>query len=287
MRFLLLVALAAAGAAVVPAYAATGARLNVYPLGDSITLGWAAAGTGPRVQTAPGGYRGTLDQLLAEANISHQFVGTSYRNSTPAMDARGQSAHDGHTGYRIDQVSTDLTGLAGGKTDDGGYWLTGTSEHAAIVPDVVVIHLGTNDITQQFDPSYRYPTSTKLVNYADSRQRGRFIADMTVRLRSLVEKIFTLRPQARIVLSDIVPINVPTLSVVAHDDIAAVVSLVRYESGRHRQIVFADVWSRFNRTVNGQTELIPGLLSTDGVHPSAAGYDVMARVYLNAIRQVI
>jgi hypothetical protein len=86
----------------------------VWPLGDSLTLGTSWP------QRAPGGYRTDLDMVLARDGYPHRFVGTSTLNSSPTLDADDESAHDGHAGFRIDQVLRDLDGRATRPTTKGG-----------------------------------------------------------------------------------------------------------------------------------------------------------------------
>src|SRR3954471_2629653 len=109
-------------------------QVRVLPLGDSITLG---VSDGMPRRASPGGYRSPLDSLLQKARIPHVFVGTMTINPSPTLMARGDTHHEGHNRYRVDQVSADLNGVANGPSDNGGHWLTGSSEHTPIYPDVV------------------------------------------------------------------------------------------------------------------------------------------------------
>jgi lysophospholipase L1-like esterase len=263
--------------------------LRIYPLGDSITVGVTGVDNNLGLEAiSPGGYRAPLDSMLSGDDIWHQFVGTSQLNHTPNMSMRGQQWHDGHGGYRIDQVMTDLTGVAHGPTDDGGYWLTGIrGRRAAIYPNVVIIHLGTNDIFQRWDPAYDYPTPSGLADYSVQSQRDQFVADMTVRLERLVEKIYQLRPAARIVLSSIVPFGTVTCDQVTGEYGRGIEGLVQKEQRRGRAMVFANVWQAFTLHVGRGTTTRVGLMSEDTHHPTALGYQVMARVYLDAMRRLL
>lgn len=64
--------------------------LKIMPLGDSITDG--VGGTNA-------GYRGTLNTLLNNAGITHQFVGSATDN--PGSLPADQQHHEGHSGYTI------------------------------------------------------------------------------------------------------------------------------------------------------------------------------------------
>src|SRR5256885_15576225 len=73
---------------------------QIWPLGDSITEGMTNSAA-----LVPGGYRAPLNDLLTSAGVVHQFVGTSTANPTLALIQQAETQHDGHPGYRIDQIS--------------------------------------------------------------------------------------------------------------------------------------------------------------------------------------
>jgi lysophospholipase L1-like esterase len=93
--------------------------IRIMPLGDSITYGTSSTGTV--------GYRRPLYQSLIGAGYSVDFVG-SQANGSPADFDRN---HEGHSGWRADQIRDNITG-----------WLNSTPA------DVVLLHIGTNDISQ-------------------------------------------------------------------------------------------------------------------------------------------
>jgi lysophospholipase L1-like esterase len=268
------------------AYAGAGAAradtttYNVWPLGDSITEGMTNGGG-----LVPGGYRAPLNDLLNTAGVSHVFVGTSTVNPTTALVQQAENHHDGHPGYRVDQISADLTGVANGNSDDGGYWLPGVGTRGPITPDVIVIHLGTNDILQDYDPGVSYPTSSGLADYSNATQRHKFVTDLTVRLGTLVESLYTLRPQTRIVLADIAPLEINADTSVNGDYYYGVLQLLAHDQALHRRIVLADVYHSFFTTSNIAPTWTPGLMSTGGVHPTSAGYRVMAGVIATAVEK--
>jgi lysophospholipase L1-like esterase len=261
----------------------------IYPLGDSITVGRSGLShkLPPSVNRTPGGYRSILDAFLIKQDIGHQFVGSSKLNDAPTLHERQQQWHEGHGGYRIEQETANLDGIAGGDTDNGGHWLTGTSEHPAIFPDVVIIHLGTNDIVQRFDPSQRYPTRDGNVNLRDAAQRAVFVNHMTARLKTLVDKIYQLRPNTRIVLSDIIPYGHVICDPITGAYRDHVRTLVGTERQAGHRIVFADPWKAFTYWTPSGALIHPGYLSNDTHHPTAAGYRAIARVFLAAVQRAI
>jgi lysophospholipase L1-like esterase len=92
----------------------------IMPLGDSITAGvGSAAGTG---------WRDDLAILLSDAGVVADFVG-----SQSAPDQLGLE-HEGHSGWRIDQINTHVV-----------EWM------AATTPDVVLLDIGSNDYVHRFN----------------------------------------------------------------------------------------------------------------------------------------
>src|SRR6187551_3033003 len=94
--------------------------VRVMPLGDSITEG----------TQVPGGYRIGLWQRMAAAGYRVDFVG-SQANGPAAL---GDHDHEGHPGWRIDQIDANITG-----------WLAATG------PRTVLLHIGTNDVLQNYN----------------------------------------------------------------------------------------------------------------------------------------
>ena len=248
----------------------------MWPLGDSITYGASA-------QPAPGGYRTSLDQMLTRAGIDHQFVGSWTANSSPTLDLENENHHDGHGGYRIDQIRRDLDGNAHGSSDIGGYWLAGSNGHAtALVPDVVLIHLGTNDILQRWDPRH-FPTHDGRADLSSDRQRDTFVRDLTARLDDLVTRIHALRPSSLVVVSTIVPIDIPAVADTTSAYADSVRRLVVRLSAAHVPVALADAYSAFATGAPPGSRVAPGLLSNDGIHPTPAGYALLARVFATVL----
>src|SRR5215471_3584594 len=70
--------------------------VRVMPLGDSITDGF----------NVPGGYRVGLWQRLVAGGFSVDFVGSQFNG--PAT--LGDHDHEGHSGWRIDQIDANIVG---------------------------------------------------------------------------------------------------------------------------------------------------------------------------------
>jgi lysophospholipase L1-like esterase len=211
----------AAGLAVVGAAPAAGESnggVRVMPLGDSITDGF----------NVPGGYRINLWQRLAAAGRTVDFVGTGFNG--PA--SLGDHDHEGHSGWRIDQLDANIVG-----------WIQRGN------PRTVLLHIGTNDMNQNFD-----------------------IANAPARLSALIDKIRANAPVAELFVAQITPESDATLESRVRAYNAAIPGIVAQKGSRthlvdmHSAITTADL--------------------ADGVHPTAAGYDKMAARWFTALQSV-
>lgn len=104
----------------VAARASLAGTVEVMPLGDSITEGILGSSNDT-------GYRRTLWLSQAAAGRDLDFVGSRSTGVPNNFDRN----HEGHSGMRADQIRDAATG-----------WLS------ANPADVVLLHIGTNDITQ-------------------------------------------------------------------------------------------------------------------------------------------
>jgi lysophospholipase L1-like esterase len=134
------------------AYAESNGGVRVMPLGDSITDGI----------TVPGAYRIGLWQRLVNGGYQVDFVG-SLSNGPSAL---GDHDHEGHSGWRIDQIDANITG-----------WL------GAYTPHTVLLHIGTNDIIQNHD-----------------------VANAPARLSALIDHITASVPSAEVFVATLIPL---------------------------------------------------------------------------------
>jgi lysophospholipase L1-like esterase len=142
---------AAALAPTSPALAASAdAGLRVMPLGDSITFG--------KGDPAENGYRATLSSWLTEEGAAVEFVG-SQRN--------GATAHEGHPGWRIAQLTERIDG-----------WM------AQSRPDVVLLDIGTNDLLHHDN-----------------------LAEAPDRLVTLLDHIIAANPEVRVLLAGLLVVD--------------------------------------------------------------------------------
>ncbi|MFE9251586.1 SGNH/GDSL hydrolase family protein [Streptomyces sp. NPDC007088] len=185
--------------------------LRIMPLGDSITDGF----------TVPGGYRTPLWHRAAADGRVDDFVGSQFNGPADL----GDHDHEGHSGWRIDEIDAQVTG-----------WVQSTT------PRTVLLHIGTNDVAQNFD-----------------------LAHAPERLSALVDHLTTAAPDADVFVSDIIPLADPTLEERARTYNAAVPEVVRQWADRGRRVHFVPMHDAL-----GTDDL------ADGVHPNANGYSAMA-----------
>jgi lysophospholipase L1-like esterase len=95
---------------------------NIMPLGDSITSGYHVAG----------GYRDPLYTKLHNTGYQFSFVGSASDNSSTILYNAVQAQHEGHGGYSISDIDSNLAAWIGpGKAS----------------PDIILLMIGTNDMS--------------------------------------------------------------------------------------------------------------------------------------------
>jgi len=192
--------------------------VKIMPLGDSITDGY----------NVPGGYRINLWQRLAAGGYTVDFVGSGFNG--PAN--LGDHDHEGHSGWRIDQIDANIVG-----------WLQ------TYTPRTIMLHIGTNDINQNFD-----------VEHAPAR------------LSALIDKIRATAPNVELFVAQITPESDPTLESRVTTYNAALPGIVAQKGpmthlvDMHSAITTSDL--------------------ADGVHPNATGYDKMGDRWFAALQSV-
>ncbi len=196
-------------------------RLKIMPLGDSITFGSPDPGYG--------GYRHLLGTLLASDGYGVEFVGSRRSGDTFA----GGPDNEGHPGWTIEQLKNGI---------DTGRWLE------AHRPDVILLHIGTNDI-----------------------RRGEASA-APGRLAALLDDILGRLPQARVIVAQIIPYRRgPEPGHLSYN--AAIPNVVASKGARVSLVDLRAVLTRADYA--------------DGFHPNAGGYDKMAQAWAPAIRAAL
>jgi lysophospholipase L1-like esterase len=221
--FLLVLALAFASSA----SAETLGPIRIMPLGDSITYGTNSTGTV--------GYRRPLYQMLSGAGYSVDFVGSQTDGSPADFDLN----HEGHRGWRADQIRDGITG-----------WLNSTPA------DVVLLHIGTNDITQ-----YQGATST-------AAEIGQILDD--------IYAWETTHNQVWVVLARIIN-RTDSLSGVTTTLNGLIQTLANTRIAGGDKIVVVNMESALS---------YPGDMS-DTVHPNDTGYGKMAAVWFTELETLL
>ncbi|GIJ46817.1 lipase [Virgisporangium aliadipatigenens] len=192
--------------------------VRIMPLGASITDGF----------NVPGGYRIKMWELLTAAGYRIDFVGSG--SNGPA--SLGDHDHEGHSGWRIDQIHAQLNG-----------WLR------SYAPRSILIHLGTNDVNQNYD-----------------------LPNAPARMGALLDAIRAAAPTAQVFVATLVPESDPVAEARIQAFNAALPGIV---AQRGPLVHLVDMHS-----VVSQSEL------ADGIHPTAAGYDKMGVRWVEAMRAV-
>ena len=195
--------------------------VRVMPLGDSITEG----------TQVPGGYRIGLWQRFTGNGYRVDLVGSQFNG--PA--SLGDHDHEGHPGWRIDQIDANITG-----------WMQ------AFTPHTVLLHIGTNDVLQNFN-----------------------LSGAPARLSTLIDKITNAAPTAEVFVAQIIPLSNPNQDAAARTFNAAIPGIVQSKVNAGRRVHLVDMHSALTTA-----DLI------DGIHPTAGGYDKMAATWFNALRSV-
>ena len=188
----------------------------IMPLGDSITDGI----------TVPGAYRIKLWSNIINAGQKVDFVG-SMSNGPSQL---GDKNHEGHSGWRIDQIDSNING-----------WMT------TYKPKIVLLHIGTNDISQKYD-----------LNNAPNR------------LSSLIDKICAKLPSdGKLYVAKVIPISYADVRNYNNQ----VAQVVQNKASQGKPVFVVDMYSAVTTS-----DL------ADGVHCNQNGYNKMADVWYNAIK---
>ncbi|MEV0155467.1 RICIN domain-containing protein [Micromonospora sp. NPDC050686] len=204
-----------------PAGAESNGGTRVMPLGDSITEG----------TQVPGGYRIGLWQRLANGRYTTDFVGSQYNG--PA--SLGDHDHEGHPGWRIDQIDANIVG-----------WLN------SYQPRTVLLHIGTNDILQNFN-----------------------VSTAPNRLSTLIDRITNTAPAADVFVAQLTPLANSGQESAVRGFNAAIPGIVQSKVNAGKRVHLVDMHSAVTTA-----DLI------DGIHPTANGYDKMAAVWYAALQAV-
>ncbi len=201
---------------------------KIMPLGNSITSGFVGS-------TDSSGYRNDLATLLASAGIAFDFVGSL--STGYGFDGR----HEGHDGAKADAIQADVVNYLNNNP-----------------ADIVLLHIGTNDISSGQAPS-----------------------GILSEIEGIVDNIYNLDPTIRIVLASLVPRtdtkdgNNTTLNGLISD-------LVDTKSAAGYAILFADITGKFKQNSSWATDYMYNYL-----HPNDTGYNIMAQSWFGGIMAAV
>lgn len=202
--------------------------IRIMPLGDSITQG----------NTQHNSYRRTLWLQLQKAGYNVDFVGSQQSNfEGPAPLRDFDLDHEGHWGWRMDEILQRLPG-----------WVT------AAQPDIVLIHLGTNDIAQK-----------------------QSIASTTTELRSLIQTLRTANPHVKILVAQIIPLWGSEAQMQKFN--TSIARLATELNTAASPILVVDQFTGFNPLPNHHTY--------DGCHPNPIGETLLADRWFRALKAVL
>lgn len=192
----------------------------LMPLGDSLTHG----------DLVPGGYRTELWRKLAADGDKINFVG-SMSSGPPTL---GDGDHEGHIGWEIGQVAGQIQG-----------WI------AADQPDIILLHIGSNDL------DHGVPAS-----------------EMTGRLSQLLGNIFAAKPNTYVIISSLVLTNRGDKAnwLAYNASIPGVVAAYRNQGYKLVTIDMSNLLS--------ESDL------QDGLHPNFNGYNKMAHAWYPVVTTI-
>ncbi|MFC9797253.1 FG-GAP-like repeat-containing protein [Streptomyces sp. NPDC127584] len=195
--------------------------LRILPLGDSITFGEGSSDGS--------GYRRELwEDLKNQTTTRTSFVGSQHNGSIPDND------HEGHSGWRIEDIA--------GITDNA---------MSTYRPNVVLLHIGTNDMNTNRDP-----------------------AGAPRRLGELIDRIIRDQPEVAVVVSTLVPARDPVVEgrIAAYNNSIPDVVAERQNAGKH-------VW---------MVDMDPVDVSdlADVLHPNDSGYRKMGDIFYQGVQSL-
>lgn len=210
---------------------ALAAPVRIMPLGDSITAG-------------PGCWRAFLwNQLQTAGYTDIDFVGTVSDGGGCNPGFSYDFNHEGHGGF-------SATGIA--DNNQLPPWLSASS------PDIVLMHLGTNDMWGGFIP---------LQNKLDAITR-------------LVGQMRANNPNMKIIVAQIIPMSPSNCSTCAADVVAfnnAIPGWAASLTTPQSPILVVDQWTGFDVVAD----------TYDGVHPVTSGFVKMANRWFPVLAQVL
>jgi lysophospholipase L1-like esterase len=246
------------------------APVSIMQLGDSITQG---GGIGNAPDQA--GYRDRLFTDLKAAHVAFTFIGVRSDNASPQLISAGDQFHNGFSGHTLVSIAGNLAGVAFASprsTDPlGGYWLTGggAAGRPAANPGIVTLLAGTNDLLF-----------------------GNTLDQMESSMDGILAWFHANRPNAVVIVGTVLPYQtnqfVPDSPAIAQaKDVQGTAFnawLKSEEMPKYSNYRLVDISRLFRKPGGAINET---LLSTDRLHPNAAGYQVIGDAWAPAVRAAL
>lgn len=212
-----------------------GAPVRIWCLGDSITKGNSTA-TIPRAS-----YRKELFSRLNVAGLNYDFVGTRNNGDSSYPEWTDQD-HDGWGSHTSGNI---LNGDYAGSIDEAFSGVA--SVVSAVNPDVVLLHIGTND--------YNLPTTTSMSN-----------------ISGIISAVRNYNPNVTFFVANMIPIGKAQFQAANNALASAITSEVEAFSNENSPVHLVDMREGYNMT-----------WFTDLVHPDSRGEAFIAEQWSNAI----
>ncbi|KAF2855359.1 carbohydrate esterase family 3 protein [Plenodomus tracheiphilus IPT5] len=201
--------------------------VKIMALGDSIT-------------GSPGCWRAYLWQKLQQANIKNtDFVGTL---AGQGCGFTYDGENEGHGGFLAVNIANQNQ-LPG--------WLSSTK------PDIVIMHLGTNDVWNNRSPT-----------------------EITTAFSKLVDQMRASKPTMKILVAKIIPMNPSNCAECGNRVVALNAAIQSWAPGKSTTsstITVVDAWTGFST----------GSMTGDGVHPNDAGNKKLAETLFQPLADAI
>ncbi len=214
-------------------------EVKIMPLGDSITEGVFGEKS----------YRKPLIDDFDLTGCHYQMVGSRTENDTPTGF---ESPHEGYSGHRVDY-------FVEGNASEGNPGINAIM--SAQNPDVVLVHLGSNDLNNSQPVTGAYKANGS----------GGTISE----LQELAAKIFAANPDAEIFVANVIPWfgNSSNSDISSDiDDLGDAIELWINSAG-NSQLHLVDVRSGYTASD----------MTTDLIHPNASGDARIADAFLSEL----
>jgi hypothetical protein len=192
-----------------------------------------------------GGYRVPLFHLAHAKGQLITFVGSAADGPATVDGVPFPTSHEGHSGFNIDNTQGRM-----------GVSPLFPSAITTYKPNIVLLMIGTNDV--------------------DTGE-----TDIPLRLGNLMDSMLNADPKLLLVVAQIVPqqqATPDTLNMKVQAFNAAIPAVVKTRTDAGKHVVIVDMYGAFTSTPNFSTVLL-----ADRLHPTPAGFTVMANTWYAAI----